>query len=332
MNETSLKNAILHGWNFDKEDYIRAHRNEQLLTAQIETSNICNLNCIYCFREDQTDTRKTIKNNELTLNERFDLIEQLADLGTKTINIIGAGEPSIDQSLLETVQYINKKNIIPVVFTNGFRLSANMAKKLFDMNASLMVKINSFDETKQDMLANKQGYTRERNKTLKLLIDIGFNNSQDDYETRLGIDSIICTANLDDIDEIYQYAKENNLMPMIKTFIPTGRSLYLKNLEIDSDKFFSIAQHIDLVEKNNKPTTMNHFIPYLGGIKCTQYGSTALYVTVNGDITACPGTLDDFNIGNIRQISINYAFQKIRELGCNINGTCKPRQVYYSNL
>ena len=61
MTNKTSKKILLSGWDFSNDEYIHAHKNQKLLTAQIETSNLCNLNCIYCFREEYADSLKTTK-------------------------------------------------------------------------------------------------------------------------------------------------------------------------------------------------------------------------------------------------------------------------------
>ena len=77
-------------------------------------SNTCPWNCFFCFTEDP-DNPKGLKkklNEEMTLDEMISLIDQTEELGARSINIIGAGEPTIDRHFWEVVEHIYQKDYL----------------------------------------------------------------------------------------------------------------------------------------------------------------------------------------------------------------------------
>ena len=80
--------VLLRGWDFKPSDYQEAWKNGRLLTAQIETSNLCDLACEYCFREELGAKSKKRLPGEISVEDTKQAIDDLIDLGSKTINII----------------------------------------------------------------------------------------------------------------------------------------------------------------------------------------------------------------------------------------------------
>ncbi len=92
-----------------------------------------------------------------------------------------------------------------------------------------MLKFNSLKDDVQDELVGRQSYTILRDKTLKILINIGFNRYK---PSRLGFDSIIVKQNKNEILDMLRFCRKNNIFPSFKTFFPTGGALQYKEWEI----------------------------------------------------------------------------------------------------
>src|SRR3989338_157279 len=319
--------VLLRGWDFKPSDYQEAWKNGRLLTAQIETSNLCDLACEYCFREELGAKSKKRLPGEISVEDTKQVIDDLIDLGSKTINIIGAGEPTVDLAFPELLDYIAEKQVIPVVFTHGGRLTESLIDKLQETNSSVIIKVNSFNPAVQDQLVNRYGYTEKRDRDLRLLIEAGFNQPRDNHQTRLGIDSVVCQDNKTEILDIHKYCRNNNIMPLIKTFIPAGRTKDRTDIEISMREFLELSKQVRDIDRKEYGIQYQRLIPYLGGVPCTQCGKASMYVTILGDIFECPGQQSSY--GNIGDTSVREAFQKIRDEQENYNFGCPPRISYW---
>src|ERR1017187_155150 len=112
------KNSI-EGWYFTTSEITSVLANGHMINPSIDLSNPCNLNCPYCFIEEKNSSRKMRKLNELTHEETVLVIKELQSCGAKTINLVGAGEPTIDPHFEETVELIDSLGMTVVLFTNG---------------------------------------------------------------------------------------------------------------------------------------------------------------------------------------------------------------------
>lgn len=352
-NEENMRNYNqlinnIKGWDFSKIEIDEVLNSDNvLLNPSIDLTNACNLNCIYCYIEEKNSTRKKRKPNELTLQETFQTIDAFTQLKAKTINIVGAGEPTIDQYFYEIVDYINSKGLNTVLFTNGLRFLTDkeMIPFIYNRNVSVILKYNSNNAKLQDAIVNKTGYSTKRDKVLSLLIKYNFNKPQ---ITRLGIDTIAFKGNLKELPSIHKYCRENNIFPISANYIPTGRTDKGELQNNNSSKFIkdslqplSYEDSIWLLKQNkeidkNFNIIWNDVIAYYNGGICPQI--LGLYVDIIGNIWPCVSRSKRINginrnglLGNIKKgdsilniWSKNQYMQSIRK---NFNGGCPYKEL-----
>ena len=323
--EISSKNTM-KGWNFTSNDLENALKHKVMLNPSIDLTNACNLNCPYCYIEEKNSIRKKRRPDELTFDETIGVIDECAKLGAKTINLVGAGEPTIDAYFCDIVRYIFSKNMTTVLFTNGIKLmrSEKIVDFLFENDVTVVLKMNSFNADVQNLMAGKEGYHQQSMKVLKLLMDRGFNKTD---PTRLSINCVACQGNVDELFEIHSFCRENTMYPMIGDFIPTGRTEAGEFVAqsavsmLDSKKqelIRKILVPLTFEQKISVRNKITHFdislgIPHSGcaayysGGTCTQI--LAVYVDIVGNVWPCVARskraggfndLTDGLLGNIR--------------------------------
>ena len=106
------------GRHFSDEEIADARDNGRLLTMELETSHICNLRCIYCY----SNAGKKLQ-NELTLDEMFDVIDQGIALGVRRVILIGGGEPLMHPHIMDIVEFLHRRGVAIDLFTNGTLLT-----------------------------------------------------------------------------------------------------------------------------------------------------------------------------------------------------------------
>ena len=275
-----------------------------MLNPSIDLTNACNLNCSYCYIEERNSGRKLRRPNEITLDESLRVIDDMYECGAKTINIVGAGEPTIDPHFDEIVSYINAKGLWTVLFTNGITMANDPAlvRRLYSMRVSVILKFNSLSKETQDLVAGRDGYSERRDKALQLFIDAGFCSY---VPTRLGVDIIVFKGNLDEIPSIQEWCRVQNIFPIAGEFIPTGRTeagqfhgfAALAQMETSQrDKAAKLLQPLapdERVELVGKLADVDRkygierpgCFAYFGGGICSQI--LGLYVDIEGNIWPC---------------------------------------------
>jgi radical SAM protein with 4Fe4S-binding SPASM domain len=310
----------IKGWNFSKEEVREAREKGKLMMMYADMSSKCDLHCIYC----QTKSGKALP-GELNLEERMDLIDQGKALGCKTIHIAGQGEPTIDPLFWRHVEYIHRQGIIPVIFTHGMHLDKDAASQLYELNASVIVKVHSFNEKNQDWMAGKKGYTKNRDKTIQNLFDAGFNKEN---PTRVGIDVVITQQNIAEIPSIFRWARRNNVFPEIKTLLSAhrGASKFVKEkMQVKPEEVKKLHHNILEIDQREFGYTWVPKPPYVGWY-CDLY-YYHIYVNIFGDVMPCVGFVLQKPLGNIREKSLEELWNhplmiKVRNIDRHLKGVC----------
>jgi len=345
----NIKPTIIKGWDIPKEEYIRAHEREGLVKLLVDLSNICNLSCPGCFTKrvkgGHTQKSKKRLSNEIPYKHQFELLEEASKLGVKTIDIVGAGEPTLDNRFEEFVDKINDLGMYAVVFTHGATDYFENPDKWKDKDISFFVKLWSQNSALQNLYVagSIPDYSLRRDRTLSRLISLGLTEGKEikidgiEYKsTRIGADILVMRSNYAEIPQIHRYCREQKIMPIIKTYIPEGPTRFnqernidlitledlfeLKKDEITSEEFLRLRKKlIELDKKEYDIREMKTFYPQ--ACKCTQ-SMASLYVTVTGEIRSCVGTQYSYGIYEPRKNMLEKAIRNRKE---KVGFGCPPR-------
>lgn len=317
------KNSIA-GWFFTYEEIACTLSDGLMINPSIDLSNPCNLNCPYCYIEEKNSTRKLRKPNELTFEETVSVIDDFYSCGAKTINIVGAGEPTIDPHFDSTIKFIAERGMSTVLFTNGIQFvnHPESLKFLYENNVSIVLKYNSNSSEVQDLVAGRRGYSQKRDMALEYLIDTGFTAHE---PTRLGLDIIVFKGNVEEVKEIHRWCRTQNIFPIAGEFIPTGRTENgdfqgYKALEgfseNEREQIIRLLQPINHAQRTGLLKDLESIdkgfgierpkeFAYFGGGICTQI--LGLYVDIEGNIWPCVARkqkskngFSDGLLGNVR--------------------------------
>lgn len=310
----------MRGWNFSKEKVEKARKEGKMLMMYLDFTSACDLRCIYC----QTRSGKPLP-GELTWEERKTVIDQAKELGCETIHIAGQGEPTLDPLFWRGIEYIHKKGIIPVVFTHGMHIDKKAAERLFNLNASVIIKIHSLNPKNQDWLSGVKGYARKRDEAIQNLFEVGFNKT---YPTRIGEDTVIVRQNIKEIPNIFRWARKNNVFPEIKTLLSAhrGASKFVKEkMAVPAEEICSLHYTCLKIDQEEFGYTWTPRPPYIGWY-CDFY-YYHMYVNIQGDIMSCVGWVLQPPLGNIRTHSLREVWnspimQKVRNIDKYLTGTC----------
>ncbi len=302
--DTELKKILcpattLDAWTFEGKYIREAIQGKRVLNPSIDLSNKCNLNCPYCYIEKVGSLKKKKNKNELDYEDYLNIIDKLYNSGAKTINVIGAGEPTTDNNFIKLAEYIKKLGMNILVATNGIKIanSDSFAKFLNDINASVVLKVNSFDNQLQDILVGQNNYSKTRDIALKKLMNLGFNKSK---PTRLGINTLLMKSNLNEVFEIFKFCRKNNITYIAGNYMPTGRTdnsefkgdylLEQKKTKIlfepvSKEEYLQIRKQVIEFDKTHNIPTISPDA-YISGLPCIQ--GLGVQIDNKGKIWHCP--------------------------------------------
>lgn len=110
-----LPSKILSGLKIYKSLYDIKFLGKRIpLYCEWEITNYCNMSCTFC--STYTNDRNAAKN--ITIEEAFSLLDQLADMGTRIIHFSG-GEPTLWKGLPELIARAKDKGMLVSMTTNG---------------------------------------------------------------------------------------------------------------------------------------------------------------------------------------------------------------------
>jgi len=352
--DTELKQILcplttLEAWTFDGKHIREAIQGQRVLNPSIDLSNKCNLNCPYCYVEKVGSLSKKKNTGELSFEEYKIIVDKLAKAGAKTINIIGAGEPTIDSNFIKIAKYIKGLNINVLVATNGIKIAKSNSFIAFlnNIDASVVIKVNSFDSNLQDILVGQKGYSKSRDIALKKLIDFGFNKIK---PTRLAINTLLMKSNLNEVFDIFKFCRNNNITYIAGNYMPTGRTegsvfkgeYLLKEKDtkelfepVSTEEYKNIRKMVIEYDKaNNFPTISPD--AYISGLPCIQ--GLGVQVDNKGKIWHCPARQQLIN-GELVSEEVDFYnnttdFKKLWKEGNylkwfrnNYNGTCPYKKI-----
>ncbi|MCP4413332.1 MAG: radical SAM protein, partial [Gammaproteobacteria bacterium] len=135
MTEGTIKEVYSqikeHGHGKVSHQYMKNMKN-QLRLVFWETTAGCNLECIHCRR---IDVSTQLMNDDLTTEESFELVDDIAEAGNPIL-VLSGGEPLFRPDIFDIAKYAVKKGLTVALATNGTLVDKAMAKKIVDSGVS----------------------------------------------------------------------------------------------------------------------------------------------------------------------------------------------------
>jgi len=95
--------------------------------VRIETTNLCNGNCIMCPRNKMTRPKVT-----MSYTKFCNLVVQSYEMGAELISPFGFGEPLLDEDIADKIEFCTRMGLDTFLTTNGSLLDSEMTRRLLD--------------------------------------------------------------------------------------------------------------------------------------------------------------------------------------------------------
>lgn len=305
-------NPILISWNITKQ---------------------CNLACVHCYRDAGAKDE-----NELTTQEAFALVDEIASCGFKVL-ILSGGEPLVRKDVFEIAKYAAGKGLRVVLGTNGTLITKKIARKCKDSGiARAGVSIDSLNEKKHNKFRNDP-------RAFKRAINGIRNLKAEGVEFQ--IHTTVTKRNSEELFDINNFAKiEGARAHHLFFLVSAGRGKGIESDQISPPEQEDILKNIvykiknGLIEIETKPTCAPEFMriakqegvdtPYTKGCLA---GTSYCVILPGGDVHPCPYL--PVNAGNVRVEKLSHiwekaeVFKKLRHNGlkgrcgaCNYKNIC----------
>jgi MoaA/NifB/PqqE/SkfB family radical SAM enzyme len=169
-----------------------------LLYCSWQVTYRCNFRCSFChYWKMQTDAKE-----ELTISDFGSGAQKLKNIGTMIVSLAG-GEPMMRKDLPELVRVVSAYHF-PFITTNGWLVTQNKAKQLFESGLmGVAVSIDFPEEKKHDENRGKEGAFRRTVQAVKYFVEAKSNRFR-----RVDITAVLLKENSDQIEELIILAKK----------------------------------------------------------------------------------------------------------------------------
>jgi MoaA/NifB/PqqE/SkfB family radical SAM enzyme len=122
------------------------------LHAQVGICDPCNHECVFCWDhppDDRADAATAdrfggARPGVMSMEMFTGIVDDLYDLGTRRIDLIGRGEPFLNRAAVDMVRYVKQRGMRTQIVTNGSRLFEPVARGLVEARADrLNVSLNA---------------------------------------------------------------------------------------------------------------------------------------------------------------------------------------------
>lgn len=159
--------------------------------AILELTYRCNLTCVHCFLAGETA-------DELTTDQVFSIIDQLADAGTLDMCFTG-GEALLRDDFFEIVEHARKRHMAVSLISNGTLIDEEVARLIrgFHFSAVMISLLGAVPET-HDAISGVPGSFARTTRAIRLLREL---------DLRVQVKTPIMKSNSHEIEAIAQFCK-----------------------------------------------------------------------------------------------------------------------------
>lgn len=137
-----------------------------------DITNNCNLNCFYCFSNDNNLRKATDKG--LSTDEIKKILQDLNNAGTKVVEFSG-GEPLLHKDFFDILHFSYKLGFIISFVSNGTLFNDEVCSKLVPLVSHINITLRGCDEDSHDKVTGIAGSYARTISSIKLLNKYGIN-------------------------------------------------------------------------------------------------------------------------------------------------------------
>jgi len=262
------------------------------ISAVCEITLRCNMKCMHCG-----STAGNARNKELTTNEWFDVMEQLHQLGTKVVTLMG-GEPLLRKDWHLIAKKIKDLGMDVVIISNGFIINEKIVAQLKSLEPyAVSISIDGAQPHTHDSIRGMKGSFQRCLKSLDLL-------RKADIPT-----SVITTVhkqNVQELPRLRDILEKRGIAWQIQMATPIGR--FSKKFLLSKEEFYAVGMFISSTRnrysRKDMPVVGAHNFGYHSKVlrnimitplwKGCQAGISSIGVQSNGGIKGCLSLPDEF--------------------------------------
>jgi MoaA/NifB/PqqE/SkfB family radical SAM enzyme len=275
-----------------------------LAYVSIACTTCCNFDCTFC-------SKKYKKKKHLDPGFLLHILNQAIGLGLTKVELTG-GEPLLYPWFREITDYLFNHHISVVMTTNGSLITEETAAYLAARNVSVSISLSTLDEETFNQRTGTSGQLPLVLSAVALLRKAGFSHNRFPV---LGIQSIATRENLDEFQEIREWAENQGCMFILNRPIPVG-GLSPDNLITGGELKHLLAGGINSLPVN---------VPFSLDSPCNRL-KTGCYIDSNAIVYPCPAI--DIEAGSLHEQSLaaiwheSTLLKNCRNISVLLEGAC----------
>ncbi|MCP4600150.1 MAG: radical SAM protein [Proteobacteria bacterium] len=284
-NHISRHGGLAQGREHEQKQYFDSKR---LYTLQIESTNTCGQDCIYCYAGSELEGAQGLTSDEIQ-----NLLSDAVTLEIRAIDWLG-GDPLMRPDWYDLMKKARSLGLINNVWTSGLPLSdEQVAKKVFEVTESGFVAVH-MDTINPDIY--RRLHTQDSPKRISTVIKgvdrlLSLGKSPDEmincitYTTLQGPEDAIGTMRW--------WFEEKGLRTCLTMFNPAGMGASLSELEPGMNEVRRVYSERDRINWGDDTISISAMDTD------KYYCGTMATVTFGGDVTPC--SVIRKGVGNIRK-------------------------------
>lgn len=291
-NSAFLKASLKQKWKilFNIFKYCLSFKkliaNHKPVTAQIEPTSFCNLNCEMCIRE-----KIGVPIGNMSF-ENFKIILDKLDCLFK-VHLSGQGEPFLNKDIFKIIDYASKRGVYVKMSTNGSLINEGVAKKLAKLNIGEIT--ISVDSTKKETYEKiRKGAKFE--KLVENLKNLNKKLEENKKKTIVSTATVVLKDNENELDDFVDFARKTGVKKIIFQTLQNKQDYldkYDSKIRVSAVGDFSsrVKEKIKKVSEKAKPYGIGVIFDEQKSLGCV-WPWRSIYITWNGNVTACCKILD----------------------------------------
>jgi len=174
-------------------------------------TNMCNLNCKHCYQ----DAGPSATPDELTLEEKLDLVDRLANSGVK-IPVLSGGEPLIHPDFFPVLERMVSKGMFAAAASNATTITKEVARRLKETGLNYVeISLDSVNHEKHDEFRGVAGTWQQTVEGIKNCVEAGIFTA---------VATVFTKNTIDEVDKMVDFTASIGAQRFIHfNFVPTGR-------------------------------------------------------------------------------------------------------------
>ena len=195
-------------------------------------TDACNLRCKHCYQG-----AGKMSEDELSLDERLNIVDQLADNDVVAIAFSG-GEALLRDDFWEVARYASNKGLYLSLATNGTLLTKDVVRRLRDVGVEYFeISLDSVDPVKHDAFRGVNGAWERTVAGIKNVV------AQDGAYSCIA--NTITNENYRELDALVAFSRKLGVnRTLIFNFIPVGRGSDIIDMDLSPDEREHVLQQM----------------------------------------------------------------------------------------